>query len=166
MARGITSFRLQVSNLLGDIDRQLIGQLVIERIQDRATSGRNIDGGRFARYAPAYVDYLRKIGADDGLDLTLTGEMLNSIEILSHGPGFVEIGLERGSFAARKATWNQGGNPDIPSRPFMGIKDSEANRIEADVAAVSPVVAAQRFLNEQNVIGRIFENISLDVLNG
>ena len=166
MARGITSFRLEVSTLLGDIDRQLVGQLVIERIQDRTEDGRNIDGRSFARYSRGYVEWLRRIGADTGRDLTLTGEMLNSIKLLSHGPGFLEIGLEPGTFAANKARWNQGGNPDIPSRPFMGIQDSEASTIEADVAANSPTVAAQRFLNEQNIIGRIFESISLDGING
>ena len=162
MARGITSFRLNVSELLGAQDREILGQLIIERIVDRAQSGRDIDGNRFTRYSRNYVDYLRRIGADDGLDLTLTGEMLNSITVLSHGTGFLEIGIEPGTFAARKATWNQGGNPNIPSRTFMGIEDAEAASIETDVANVSPVVAAQRFLNEQNVIGRIFENISLD----
>ena len=161
MARGTTSFRLPVSPMLGQQDRQLLGQLIIERIQERSESGRDIDGRRFSRYSRDYVDYLREIGADSGLDLTLTGEMLNSIQILSEGEGFIEIGLEPGSFAARKATYNQGGNPRIPSRPFMGIRDSEASSLENEVANNSPVVAAQRFLNENNVIGRIFEQINL-----
>ena len=161
MARGITSFTLDVSTLLGAQDRELLGQLIIERLVDRTQSGRNIDGRSFARYSREYVEWLRRIGADTGRDLTLTGEMLNSISVLRHSQGSITIGLEPGSFAARKAGWNQGGNPSIPSRPFMGITDSEAASLEADVAANSPVVAAQRFLNEQNVIGRIFEEITL-----
>lgn len=161
MARGITNFTISVDPLLSGTDREIVGQLIIERIQDRTEAGQNIDGERFQRYSPGYTSYLQRIGAATGVDLTLTGEMLNSISILSHSQGSITIGLEAGTEAGEKARWNQGGNPRIKNRPFMGIRDSEANVIEVDVAANSPAVAAQRFLNESNVISRIFENITL-----
>ena len=161
MARGITDFTFEVSPLLGDTDRELVGQLIIERLIDRTQGGRDIDNRPFATYSRGYIEHLRQIGADTGLDLTLTGEMLNSISVLSHAQGTITIGLEPGTFAANKATWNQGGNTNIPSRPFMGLLDVEINSIAADVESNSPVAAAQRFLNEQNIIGRVFESINL-----
>lgn len=161
MARGIERFRIRISELLGAQDREILGTLIIERIIDRTLDGRDIEGRSFRRYSRSYTDELTTIGANTTPDLELTGEMLNSIQVLSHGPGFVEIGLPEGSFAAQKARWNQGGNRRIPSRPFLGIEDSEAEVIEDQVASGSPVVQAQRFLEENSIVDRIFANITL-----
>lgn len=161
MAQGIVNFTLSVSPLLGAQDRELLGQLIIEEIQDRTAGGRDVQGNRFRSYSPGYRDYLRKIGAATNPDLELTGEMINSITVLRHTRGSITIGLEPGSQASRKARYNQGGNPRIPERNFMGIRDSDAGALENQIMEDSPVVAAQRFLNENNVVDRIFAQISL-----
>ena len=166
MARGITRFRINVDGALGSQDRTLLGELIIERMLDRTERGEDIEGRSFRRYSANYIDWLRKIGASTTVDLSLTGEMLASIRVLSHGTGFIDIGIEAGTFASEKARWQQGGNPNVPSRPFMGIRDDEARSLENEVASNSTMVQAQRFLEENNAIDRIFASIVGDSFNG
>lgn len=166
MARGITNFRYRCDPLLGAQDREILADQIIQRITGRTERGLDIDNSRFTGYSRSYREELRKIGARSNVDLTLTGEMLASIELLDHGPGFIEVGISPGTYASRKARWNQGGNSNIPSRPFMGIRDSEAKSLEAPILEDSPVVAAERFLRENDVISGIFSNLTLDFDNG
>ena len=166
MAQGITRFRLRVDPLLSGPDREVLAFLIIDRILERTASGQNVDGKSFTRYSRGYLENLREIGAPTNVDLQLTGEMLHSIQLLTHGSGFIEIGMPAGSEAARKAGWQQGGNPNIPRREFMGIDDAEAVGMEQQVLDSSPVAQAQRFLNEANVVDRIFESITLGFGNG
>ena len=162
MAQGITQFRLSVDPLLSGADREVLSFLIIQRMLDRTSEGESINGRPFARYSRGYLEDLRTQGIPTNVNLERTGEMLNSIQLLSHGSGYIEIGVPSGSFAARKAGWQQGGNPKIPARNFMGIEDGEAIEIEQQVLDSSPVVQAQRFLDEANVVDRIFRSITLD----
>lgn len=166
MARGITNFRYRCDPRLSETDRIILADQIIERIIERSQRGNSIDNTRLAPYSDAYRAYQRKIGLVPKVDLTLTGEMLNAIQLLNSGTGFIEIGITPGTEANRKARWNQGGNRNIPSRPFMGIRDSEADAFQVSIVENSPAVAAERFLEENNAIAGIFNQITLDFGGG
>ena len=57
------------------------------------------------------------------VNLTLTGEMLNTLELKAHGVGFLRIGFAD-STENDKAAWNSRHN-----RSFMGISQVDLNKI-------------------------------------
>jgi hypothetical protein len=84
-----------------------------------------VNGNLFAGYSKNYD----KTGR---VDLTVTEQMLNSLELLSHGPGFIRVGFSNTS-ANNKARWAQ--NPygqaagARPAREFVGISLADLNLI-------------------------------------
>ena len=162
MASGIENFTLRVDPLLSGPDREVLAFLIIDRILERTASGRDVSGERFARYNPNYREQRQERGLPTTPDLKLTGQMISSIQLLRHSQGSITIGVIRGSDAARKARWQQGGNPSIPERNFMGIDDAEAVGIEQMVIDSSPIVQAQRFLARADIIGKIAEQVVFD----
>ena len=159
MARGLTKFRVTVPLSLNAVDKRLIGENIIRRIQTRTGNHTDIDGNRFASYSKAYREQKRDYGLSGSPNLRLTGEMLNSLQILQVGSTFIEIGYQTTSFEARKAVWNQGGNSSIPSRPFLGILDNQAQGEVNKVVDNSPIVDALRFI-EENTFDDVTPSIS------
>ena len=160
MAQGIENFTVRVDPLLSAPDREVLAFLIIDRVLQRTAAGQDIQGNRFARYNPNYREQRQEIGLPTSPNLYRTGQMLNSIQLLRHTRGSITIGVIRGSAAAQKARWQQNGTSDIPSRNFMGIDDVEASGIENEVLTSSPVVQAQRFLSQADIIGKIAEQVT------
>lgn len=108
-----------------DINNALREQLptIKDEIVSRTKAGQSIEGGAFARYSAAYAAATGKRTPD----LTLTGQMLGSIKTRvttagEEAEGIIEV---TGGFNRDKAVWNQGGNPNIPARPFMGLSKQQ-----------------------------------------
>lgn len=105
--------------------RKEIGEDVVRFIKRRTQSGIDINGNLFAGYSPNYD----KKGA---VDLTVTEQMLNSLELLSHGPGYIKIGFAN-TAANDKARWSQSPYGQAagtrPPREFVGISQQDLNAI-------------------------------------
>lgn len=105
--------------------RKQIGEDIVEYIKRRTQLGIDVNGNLFAGYSKNYD----KAGT---VDLTVSEQMLNNLEVLSHGPGFIRIGFSSGQ-ANDKARWSQSpygqaaGNR--PPRVFVGINDSDLQSI-------------------------------------
>lgn len=72
-----------------------IGQLAIRAIQDRTRSGRDTDGRAFAPYSPAYAKRKAKAGLSSTVNLTVSGDMLNGLQIVKVTDTSVTIGWTR-----------------------------------------------------------------------
>jgi hypothetical protein len=68
-----------------------IGMMAIRAIRTRTRLGRDADGGAFAPYSPGYA----KRKGSTHVDLTLSGDMLNALEIIDATPTSVTIGWTR-----------------------------------------------------------------------
>ncbi len=114
--------------------RQAIAQEVIDFIVERTQKGQDVKGDKWSgsrgTYSPEYIKSLDfKIAGKSKkkVDLTLSSEMLNDLEIIKHAKGKIVIGYGRGNASRGKAEGNilgTYGQPDpIPgkSRPFLGI---------------------------------------------
>lgn len=104
--------------------RKRIGQDIIDFIIRRTQSGIDVNGNLLAGYSPNY----EKTGL---VDLTVTEQMLNSLELLSQGPGFVRIGFTNRE-ANNKAGYIQnprGQKASSPARTFVGINQEDLSRI-------------------------------------
>ena len=129
MARGQVYFDVTVPRRMSLVDKRLVGENIIRKIQTRTANHTDIDGNRFAPYSPGYRKEKQILTGSGQPNLYLTGEMMNSLVILDMTDTRIRIGYDPGSFEAQKSYWNQGGNSNIPSREFLGEQDS---KIEAE----------------------------------
>ena len=122
----------------GPIEREAIAEDIIDRIIKRTQSGKDVSGEKFPGYSKSYKKSLNfKIaGKSSKVNLTLTEEMLNSIEILNSRSGSVTVGIPADDTRNNgKAEGNQKGtygkktpNPR-KARKFLGLSDDELDKI-------------------------------------
>lgn len=121
-------------------DRLRAATLIKKTIVERTESGIDKDGKAFAKYSEEYINSkeFAVAGKDKAsVDLTLSGDMLNSILTLGHDTGYVDLGYREGTFENDKAVWNER-NPGVenkngPARKFLGLLDDELEIIIAEV---------------------------------
>lgn len=111
-------------------ERILLGRLVIEFIQNRTDRGIDENNVPFQAYSEDYIDSLdfAIAGKTRKVNLQQTGDTIASMELLSHGVGFITIGYEAGSFENDKAVWLQRSDNGV-SRKFLGIVEDDLQRL-------------------------------------
>ena len=128
--------KIELPEGLGPSERESIGLDIISFIQERSIQGIgfNPETGRNKRFPNYTKEYARFKGADiSDVDLILSGDMFNAMQVLSNRPRQIVIGFENGTKENDKAEGNQlgsyGKEPDPKkARPFLGLtkKDLEA----------------------------------------
>lgn len=132
--------RIEIPRDLGPQAREQLAFKVISFIQDRTDKGLDINMQKFVAYSDSYVNSPQfSLGgkSKNEVNLKLTEEMMNSIELLGHGPGYLIIGFEEGTDANDKAVWNQRSD-NGPSRMFLGIDDKSLAKLVSEVRIESP----------------------------
>ena len=154
-------------------EREAIAIEVIERIVKRTKAGKDKDGEAFAKYSKAYKDSLnfKNAGKSSSVDLTLSGDMLDSISILSNRGGKVVIGFEKDSEENGKADGNIRGTYGQekrvgPKRDFLGISENE---LDAILSKYPPDTAkserrAVKVLTTRDVPDRLSGSVNVDDL--
>lgn len=122
--------------------RLAIAKEVIDHIIER-TREKNLDkdGKKLPAYSSTYKKSLNfKIAGKNGnrVDLTLTGEMMDSLELLNDSKGKITIGYDAGNKELngkvegnRLGTYGQD-KPVAKPRDFLGIQSKELKKIEED----------------------------------
>lgn len=124
MAEPSQSRIIQIPERLSGRQRREVGQAVVDFIKRRTQSGLDVNNRLFASYSPNYD----KTGT---VNLTVSEQMLNSLELLSHGKGFIRIGFGN-TTANNKAGYIQaprGQKSGSAVREFVGISQGDLNRI-------------------------------------
>jgi hypothetical protein len=138
MAAKWQKFKVDLTGLgLDEDQRAEVADLVIERIVERTTQGKDKDGKRFAGYSKAYKDSLdfKVAGKSGKVDLQLSGDMLAAIKALDVTRRSITIGFEPDSDENAKADGNirgtYGDSNPIPgkARDFLGITERELAKI-------------------------------------
>lgn len=109
---------------------QGFGQDLINEIRDR-TQNKNINrfGNSFKGYTKEYVDsFIFKAfkGGNESVNLTLTGDMMGTMDLLSVTDSFLEIGWNSSNQAAKAHGHITGKNGQVPKmqRDFFGLPDT------------------------------------------
>lgn len=117
--------------------RDVLGKEVAEFVRQRSESGLNVRNRPFPKYSKAYKDSLdfTNAGKTSQVDLTLSGDMLIDLDVISNRSDKIIIGYEKGSESNAKADGNNRGtygkSKPIPGkkREFMGISQVDYNNI-------------------------------------
>lgn len=120
------------------VERVAIANAIVEFSIKRSKSGKDVNGDPFPKYTKEYInsknfDIAGKSKAS--VNLSLTGEMLNEQDLLSHKNGSLLIGYESGDEINGKVEGNRigsygkkGANPD-DARDFLGISSNDLDKI-------------------------------------
>lgn len=132
--------KIEIPKDYSPTERVAIAEDIIEFIQKRTASGKDIEGNPFPKYSKAYKESLNfKIaGKSSRVNLKLSGDLMSAIELLSHKSGELLIGYENGTPENDKAEGNQLGSYGQPdpnpakARPFLGITKDDLKTILED----------------------------------
>lgn len=113
-------------------DREILAEAVVEYIRVRSLDGIDKNGRKFPKYT---ADYAKSKGVSrDSVDLFLSGELLENLQVLSHKNGEVIIGYDKSDDELNgKAEGNilgtYGQSEPIPGkkRDFLGITKKDLN---------------------------------------
>lgn len=174
MPNPYTHFTVHVPLWLTHGERMEIGQKVIEHIVKRTRKdSKDKDGKDFSGYSKSYKNSLdfKNFKHGSKVDLTLTGDMLDTLEILSDMDGLIDIGYHAGSAEEGKVEGNVRGTygNQFPikgkARNFLGIENTELNKI---IDEVTQAGKAEKLLMELNPtieeqVGAVLNNIGIEV---
>lgn len=109
--------------------REQIGQAIINKIVDRTQSNTSLLGGNFKAYSGQYKSSLEfdVWGKTNDVTLTLTGDMLGTLDIKAQSRGALRIGWRDKTQNAK--AFNHHTGDTLPRRPFFGLMDKEIKEI-------------------------------------
>lgn len=154
MSESIQKFTVSIPMEYGKKDREIIGKLIIRRIQERTKEGISKFGKKFPSpsYSEEYASSLdfKIAGKSKGkVDLQQTGDMLGAIELLNDGDGFLTIGYKEG-LENNKAAWQQENTrSSFPKRKFLGITEKELKEILSNVTPIEDLSSKQESKREK-----------------
>lgn len=157
--------RLTIPRDFSDQERRTLATLVIQFIQDRTQRGKNVNNQSFQPYSQSYKDSkeFEIAGKSSKVNLSQTGDTIASIELLSHGPGYITIGYLAGSFENDKAVWIQRSDNGA-SRIFLGLTDKDLDRfisqVKSERTSDGDDSAARRLAN-QLIVSNILKRLGI-----
>jgi hypothetical protein len=138
MAAKWQKFRVSVPSTLSTSERVAVSREVIEFVQTRSENGFDKNDNKFVAYSKEYIKSLdfKVAGKSPGeVNLTLSGEMLIALDLLSHKRGSLLIGYENGSDENARAdgnvrgTYGKSSGNKRKARDFMGIDQDTIDKI-------------------------------------
>lgn len=150
-------------------ERKQIADVLINHIITRSTAGFDRHNEPFVKYSEKYAEK-KGVGVDE-VDLILSGEMLESLEVVDYKKnGEITIGYKNPSdeLAGKvegNRTGSYGGEPDSKkARDFLGIDKDELELILASYKEEEQTVNRDRLTEEE--INQLSSQISNDILEG
>lgn len=122
------SFTVQLPKNLSKSERERVGRGIIAHIKSRTARGLDKDNRPFKPYSESYKNSVEFKAAGKGpiVNLKLTGEMLEDLQILKQGEGFVTIGFTKSGNNSKAFYAKDVRNG---SRMFMGINKRDLDFI-------------------------------------
>lgn len=136
--------KLQIPEDLDKSEREEVAQAFVDQMVENASNGVGVksNGDSFSRKKfPGYSKKYEELKGSSQVDLTLSGEMLSALKVISTKKGAVIIGFDNGSEANAKAegniTGSYGKSPNPKkARNFLGLIPKEirdiVNSIKSD----------------------------------
>lgn len=155
MARFKPYFEVEISKKYSPDERRAIAQEIIDAIVTRTEGGLDKNNEKFAKYSKEYA----KEKGQTNVDLTFSGDMLASIELLQNSSGKLRIGYPRDYEGMGKlegnilSTYGQS-KPVTKPRDFLGITDSDLRSILSNYSTKEDAVIAKETTRAAEIIAR------------
>jgi hypothetical protein len=147
---------IQVPGNFTQDQKQKLGEMVIEKIQENTDSSKDRYGNSFPKYSKEYKDSLdfKNAGKTSKVNLRLTGDMMASIDIISLDKSSITIGYPSSSDLAGQV---EGVQKD-QNRPFLGLPAEQLNLIIAKVTVADQTTSLLDTFKSNlisNILGKI-----------
>lgn len=114
--------------------REEIANAVIQKIVDRTQSGKSLSGKAFVKYSPDYLKVRKSAGLGAEVDLTFSGEMLNSITTVKETSNKIVLGWDDETQSAKAYNHNTGDT--LPQREFFGLQEKEKQELRNEFSDI------------------------------
>lgn len=125
--------RISIPKSLSNEARNALAENIIQFIKDRTANNKDVEGKKFHKYSDSYIaspDFKNAGKSANDVNLRLTDEMMESIELIDQGSGYITIGFKENTNANNKGVWAQRSD-NGPSRMFLGISDKDLEKVLA-----------------------------------
>lgn len=149
--------RIKIPKGYSPRERKAIAQDVIDFIVERTENGHDKSGKRFPGYSKSYKESLdfKNAGKTSKVDLTLSGEMLSEIDLLTQRNGSITVGYDAGDTELngkvegnRKGTYGKKKANKSKARDFLGLsKTALQNILKKYPLGDTPAKEAKRLAN-------------------
>lgn len=124
--------------------KQAIAQEIIDKIVERSKAGEDIRGASFKPYKSSYKksEAFSAFGKGDNVNMTLSGDMLASIQVLDTTGNEIKIGFESGDALNNAKAFNhmEAVTAGAQKRQFFGMSKSSVsdiiNRFKPDIKKI------------------------------
>jgi hypothetical protein len=155
-------------------DAQTVAEEILNFIVERTKKGYGSDGEKFPGYSPSYKasDAFKLGGKSSKVDLTLSGEMLDSLEVLEAKRGKIVFGYAKDSDMNGRADGNcrgsYGTSKDDPSkaRNFMELSGKELAKIIRSLDILPKDIQNQIAKDAKSGAIDIIDNFQFEVDDG
>jgi len=116
--------------------REAVGQAIIDAMLTRTEQSVDVNGKSFTKYSKEYKGSLDfdAAGKSNKVNLRLTGDMLDQIDVTKIDGNTIEIGWDDSDESA-KAHGHITGGGNMPKRDFFGINGSEKSEIRGEFSS-------------------------------
>ena len=106
-----------------------IGQAIIDKIVSRSEGGKDIRGNTFEAYADSYKksEEFEAFGKSNKVNMTLSGNMLSTLDILSSGGSKIKIGWNDSTNNAK--SFNHMTGDTVKQRQFFGVQKKAVKEV-------------------------------------
>ena len=137
--------------------KELFYDLVVEKMVERTTSGKDIDNRKFTQYSPEYAKM--KGVSRKSVDLVLNGDMLSSFEESStSNPDIVKIMVKDSKDGVETLkSYNHNTGDTVPARTYFGINgEKDIDSVISEVDSIREGVdETQQALTLEDFLGNI-----------
>lgn len=165
------NFEVKIPKEYGPQEREAIARDIIDLIVERTESGKGVkDGALYSFPSYASKEYANLKGSSRP-DLRLTGEMLESLRLVSEKNGLLKIGYSKSDSVAGKVEGNcigsYGGeeNPKL-ARNFLGITQGELDKVLKKYPVETKKEAAQKSGAIKTTAEEILDLLNLGFFSG
>lgn len=130
--------RVDIPKTYTPTERVAIANEIIEYIQERTDQGKDKDNNSFPKYTKEYEKSrdFKTAGKGSTVDIRLTGETLDSMDLISHKSGSLLIGYDRSDKELngkvegnRIGSYGQSSGDPKKARDFLGITNDDLEKI-------------------------------------
>jgi hypothetical protein len=153
-------------------DSELVGEEIINYIVKRSKQGKGVDGTPFPPYSDQYKASLdfKNAGKSSKVNLTLSSEMLDSLQVLSAKKGKVVIGFEKSDSRNNAVaegnilgSYGQSSPNKDKARNFMELSDAELSKVLRSVDILPKEVMREIAKEAKNGSYEIVDRFKFDI---
>jgi len=148
--------------------RQAVGQSVIDYMVERVKSGRGFGNKQLKpKYSDEYTesDEFKAFGKSKAgpVNMTLTGQMLDSITLLDDNEDEIKIGIDDPDETPKAFNHQTGDSPGMPKREFFGLSNAELKdlkgKLKGEIKSIIKEGANKKEVNDL-ILGKIADLIA------